>query len=814
MRVTVERLRFWTLAMTILLVLGVAAFLGYSRWRIRRAVSQLPAKLGVSIEQSTSGFTFSKSEGGHTLFTLHAARTIQYKKGGRAELHDVSIVLYNPAGKPADRISGSDFAYDPALGVVSAQGTVDIDLEAPNATDKTVPHNDQADGGNSIHVRTSGLVFNQKTGIASTSGPIAFQVAATRGSATGASFDSQRGILTVDRDVKLTGNNHGTALAIDAQHAVFDRTTLELRLDAARVNYGASQSAARQATVVFRRDGSASRAEASGEVQMQSGKRRVSANQATVALDAHSHPELLQMAGDVVFSSSDNTRSLDGKAAAGTIHFGPGGVARQAEFQGEVEMLAHEMSSPGKMTRELRAGQVEVNFKPTAHGSEPSTVVASGEASVFMEGAKNEKTTIHADILHGEIDHGNLTSLQGSGNTKLTQTAANGVEQTSTGDDIEMIFTAAAGRSPHGKAQGGNVERTPGNSRASQPQSQIESAEQRGNVVVVERRPPSKGSAGPADVTTIRSGRARFEAANQQVRFSGEPRITNADGELSARTITFDRSSGNAEVTGAVQAVYSEPVGSSGDRAPGRNPVNVIAARATYNQRKKLTTFYGDTRQDARLWQGANSISAPMIELSRASQQLVASGGPSGVLALLASPGPRPAAGARKNAKTSTGTNASTHQGMLEIRSRSLTYLATDRKSIFRGGVRATNNSATMTAAMMTISLRPPARTPPGKSVPTTANAAVFSGAEVERIVASGDVQVEEPGRKATGSLLTYTAADGRFILTGSAAAPPQLRDEVHGQVTGEALIFNDHDDSVIVSGGSSRAVTETRTSR
>jgi lipopolysaccharide export system protein LptA len=63
-----------------------------------------------------------------------------------------------------------------------------------------------------------------------------------------------------------------------------------------------------------------------------------------------------------------------------------------------------------------------------------------------------------------------------------------------------------------------------------------------------------------------------------------------------------------------------------------------------------------------------------------------------------------------------------------------------------------------------------------------------------------------------TGSELVYTAQDGKFVLSGTSASPPHLVDQQRGTVTGASLIFNDRDDSVIVSGGSSKAVTQTRT--
>jgi lipopolysaccharide export system protein LptA len=87
-------------------------------------------------------------------------------------------------------------------------------------------------------------------------------------------------------------------------------------------------------------------------------------------------------------------------------------------------------------------------------------------------------------------------------------------------------------------------------------------------------------------------------------------------------------------------------------------------------------------------------------------------------------------------------------------------------------------------------------------------------GGQVSRIVARGAVELEQPGRKGAGEELTYTAADGKFVLTGTSAAPPRLTDQSRGTVTGNSLIFNDRDDSVEVSGGDGKAVTQTRVAK
>jgi lipopolysaccharide export system protein LptA len=81
---------------------------------------------------------------------------------------------------------------------------------------------------------------------------------------------------------------------------------------------------------------------------------------------------------------------------------------------------------------------------------------------------------------------------------------------------------------------------------------------------------------------------------------------------------------------------------------------------------------------------------------------------------------------------------------------------------------------------------------------------------QVDRLVASGHVSVTSDGRRGTGEQLVYTSETGEYVLTGSAAVPPQMTDPARGVVTGEALIFHSFDDSVSVESGGRKTTTET----
>src|SRR5512146_982 len=188
MPLTVVRLRRWFAFAAIAVVLTVAGFYVYGRIRIHRAIQKLHTNLGVDVQQTSEGFSLSKSQGGRTLFTVRASKATQYKQGGRAELRDVSIVVYGRTGDRFDQIYGSSFEYDSKTGNVVAQGEVHIDLEANTkggrAPDQELPEELK----NPIHLKPSGLVFNQNTGQARTGEVLEFRIPQASGTAVGASY--------------------------------------------------------------------------------------------------------------------------------------------------------------------------------------------------------------------------------------------------------------------------------------------------------------------------------------------------------------------------------------------------------------------------------------------------------------------------------------------------------------------------------------------------------------------------------------------------------------------------------------------------
>src|SRR6202790_730891 len=93
-----SRLRRWFALGAILMIATVAGMYFYARWRAHKVVHDIPAKIGLDIQQTAEGFSISKSAEGRTLFTVSASKAVQFKGGGRGELHNVKMLI---SGKEA-----------------------------------------------------------------------------------------------------------------------------------------------------------------------------------------------------------------------------------------------------------------------------------------------------------------------------------------------------------------------------------------------------------------------------------------------------------------------------------------------------------------------------------------------------------------------------------------------------------------------------------------------------------------------------------------------------------------------------------------
>src|ERR1035441_10348361 len=328
----VSRLRRWFALGAILMIAMVAGMYFYARFRVRKAVHDIPAKIGLDIQQTAEGFSISKSVEGRTLFTVSASKAVQFKGGGRAELHNVKIVIYGKDAGRFDQITGDDFEYDPASGNVSAKGTVLIDLEA---NPEGMRHSDQtppAQTRDPIHLETNGLVFNKNTGDASATGKVVFQTPQASGSAVGVEYVAKTGTMNLLSAVALN-LSRPQPVHLNADHGLISKQPRQVFLTGVRMTREQQQMQSDHATFFLREDDTVDRILAEGDVESELHGRASSSSETHAHSDraelfltgARNQLTTVILSGNVRLATqgAQNQGAQPAEAAAGrvTLHF-------------------------------------------------------------------------------------------------------------------------------------------------------------------------------------------------------------------------------------------------------------------------------------------------------------------------------------------------------------------------------------------------------------------------------------------------------------------------------------------------------------
>lgn len=817
MRTTIDRLRVAVIVGAIVLVMVVAGFLGYARFRAHRLLQDLPARLGADIQKETNGFTYSQSLKGRTVFTIHAAKATQHKDG-RTGLEDVGIVLYGKADGRADRIRGKNFEYDQKNGIVRAMGEVELDLQAPAPTTASERaayaagggsrrHGEQGGGGEPIHVTTSGLVYVQRLGVASTDQPIRFEYRGLRGQARGAAYNSETGMTTLGSEVELRGIRNGRPMTLTAAHAEMDEPNHRLKLQSARYSAaaGGKDGEERQgvsATMLMAQmngEGTLESVEGTGDVELVSATGTVRAPHAVMTMSDSGKPKTAHLTDGVVFATGteggrDKADDLRGRADEGTAHFDGEGQITTINLKDGVR--ARSESATKGSTQQMSGRAMELQFLNGAGGRrwmeqariEGEAVLAMKVQASGARAAREEEA--RADVLvarwRQEGGVAELREMTGDGHTKVRRSGG-GVEETSRGDRLEATFSSPG-------ASGAGV-MTPARGNFS-------SAVQQGSVVIdrIARR-----ADGTTDAMHGTAEQASYDAGGT-VLLQGGAELTEPGGLLRAQRIALTETSGDAEAVGAVQATYraeGDPEKSKAIVGGKRlEAMHLTGQRATLRRTAGTATFYGSKETLARLWQGGSQVEAPVLIFGRKDRTLDATGSSNGGLAVrtVLARAEKTIGAAGTEGTAGAAAKRERQPQVLRVQSGQLHYVDGGKQAEFTGGVLLEDANGTMQSQMAAATLATRGEKTAGEPLGQAAPGAFFSSG-VERVVAKGRVVIRQAARVATGEQAVYTSEDGMFVLTGNVGAPPRVEDEQNGSVTGAALRFKAGDNSVMVDG-------------
>ena len=750
-----QRLRRWLGIGIVAMVAIVVLFVLYGRYRIRTAVTELPPRVGVEIKQSTEGFTLSKSEGGRTLFTISARKAVQFEQGGRAELHDVNIVVYGRQADRFDQIYGSDFAYNPQSGDITAKGEVHIDLEA-NTTGPV--HPDQAppqELKNPIHLKTSGVVFNQKTGFAATNELIEFRVPQASGTAKGAVYDSRNNVLTLQSSVRLKTTGPEGA-AISAQHGVITKDPRRALLEMVHIERPTGSVDAERVTVFLRDDNSVERVLAAGNVR------------------AAASPDVSVRApqGEAFVGKSGLTSAV----LSGGVSFDQGGATPSHGTAGRM-LLDFGAHSALNRIRAVDSVRLSEQQKGSARGPEVVELSAAAlTAAVSGNRIERAQTSGASQITIRPLNAAAAPSSPGPAGAKATEADATTVV---TAGQFDLVFDSNHMKQLHGSPDARIVSSVPGQAdKVSTSRDLTVAFEPGGGIASLLQVGDVRYTEGPRSAT---AQRARYSPSDGLLVLTGAPRVVEGEIVTTAQTIRFNRKTGDASAEGEVKTTYNQQkqpgaTAPAGAMFSGRDPIHVTAASMVARRSGATARYSGG----ARLWQGANVVEAPAIVFDRDHRDVLAQG----------SGGQRVSTVFVQPAKAGKLTP-------VNVTSANLTYTDAIRKARFEGGVLIKGAEIAIQADHADVFLAPRTGTSPA------------GASQVDWMVAEGHVEITETDRRASGELLTYTPGDGKFVLTGG---PPSIFDAEHGSISGDSLTFFSHSDKVQVeSSGASRTVTQTR---
>jgi lipopolysaccharide export system protein LptA len=274
-----------------------------------------------------------------------------------------------------------------------------------------------------------------------------------------------------------------------------------------------------------------------------------------------------------------------------------------------------------------------------------------------------------------------------------------------------------------------------------------------------------------------------------------------------ANTIRINRSTGDALAQDDVKSTYSELKEQlDGALLASSSPIHVTARSMTAHNNPGVAFYTGN----ARLWQDVNIIEAPTIQFDRDHRSVIAQGTPARpvqtILAQTEEVQADKTATAKAPSDKAAGKAASKGSPLsgsipISITAAKLTYVDSERRVHYEGGVLAKGGDFTASAKALDAYLFPRSQ---------ASNRQSFAGpGQLDRIVAQDDVVIQQPKRRAEGQKLVYTAAEDKFVLTGG---PPSIFDAEQGKITGVSLTFFRRDDRVLVEGGASApVVTQTR---
>jgi lipopolysaccharide export system protein LptA len=717
------------------------------------------------VDRALSGYTFTRSEAGRQIFTIHAARTLAYKDGTKTVLQDVHVEIYGRQGNRHDSMIAAQCVNDKS-GALSCAGKAQIELRSRAGLE---PSKDLRQH-QPLFLDTSDVSYHPRQELVQTDAPVSFRFGPASGSAQGLSYATKDEWLKLNRNVLMhvpsTTKTRGVGKGSRASSEV------------SAVNPPLDLSCS---SLFYRQD--TGEIMLQGPVKVTQGNRSVTAPSGAIDLDSENRVRLVLLEGGIQAVEVDANSTLRASAQnlQGDFDTSTGELSNLVAT-GSVRLDG--LNSPAGSSRSLLADRLQINFEgakntavngiATGHVqlslATPATARASkptDPAETQLSGGQDTMTASELDFRFADGKRLESAHTPGPGKLVLISGTPGVGKREITAAKFAMDFDGL-GRlkglrglgSSHitffppddGKPQAERQE-----SFADQLQAnlnplteEVKSMRQWGHFHYLE---------GDRQAT---AKQADYQSSSQVLTLTGEPLLVDPDTRIRALQIMLHTDTDTAIAEGQVQSTHLDSGnGGAQNQTPSQveeDSVNVLADRAQADRQSQFVHYEGHVRA----WSRSDVVESPALDVMKKERRLRSGAGvvtsllqPSTVVEGQGSPQPK-----TKESQPVT------------IRAKQLLYFDEGREARYIGDVEMKTGQAVLHAAQLNVYFSPPG---PSRE------------SQVERALATGQVVVTEPGRRATGNQAEYFAQGGMIVMTGG---PPTVSDEAQGFSTGRRLTF------------------------
>ncbi len=568
-----------------------------------------------------------------------------------------------------------------------------------------------------LTVKTESIRYDREAEAATTSDPVQFVRGRVSGEAIGAQFDGKADRLVLEKDVRTTvapEKSGQPPTVITAGRSEYLAREKRLVLDhGARVTQRGDALAAQ--TLIAQLDDA----------------QRLRRVEAQVAATLQSAEKGFVLTAQVL-----------------TFDFDPLGGLTQAVGTGQ-PVLRQQTAAE---RREVTGERLEAFFTRGVSASDITRAQATGNARLHIQpvsataGRTPERKNLQSDMLRVTFAPGGqvMQSAEADGSAVLTVTPLAPTPRSESKilraprltadfypDGKVQTCTAAGGVEMRAEPALDNPLRIPRRTTSERAEATFDV---QGELVRIVQTGQVAFEEGPR---RARAEQATFLRAQELIELRGRdkrPVVWDETLRAEARELDLSTAARSHVARGDVRTTYYEArqTGNTGMFGQPTAPVFITAQEAHVEPQRAVFTG------EARCWQGDSFVRGDQLELLKADRRLTATGRVSTAFYRPARPTPPKAASTPEDAPV-FGT------------AQTFTYSDVERRARYARDVRLTQSDTTLTAEEVEIEL-------------------AARENRLERMTATNQVVIVQPGRRVTGDLARYTAADDRYVVVGNLA--------------------------------------------